>query len=187
MLTMMRANTSKALIATLFVVACSRDVGHREGVADTAAPTPITRLSDPPALAKGPYVGTRHNPLPPGVNYVEGATLHIDGAGYVLSHVQTPDGDMVWLDSIVTGARPPASIVRATVRVPNLARDERLLIASCDVNGQLDSRVVAIVVNEANATKFTKVRQAWRVDAQRGRFDVIPVAGITCEDPGSSR
>jgi hypothetical protein len=59
-------------------------------------------------------------------------------------------------------------------------------MASCDVDGRLDSRVVAIVVNEANATKLTKVRQAWRADASNGRFDVIPVAGITCEDPGTS-
>jgi hypothetical protein len=59
-------------------------------------------------------------------------------------------------------------------------------MASCDVNGKLDGRVVAIVVNEANATKFTKIRQAWRTDASGGRFDVIPVAGISCEDPGAS-
>jgi hypothetical protein len=59
-------------------------------------------------------------------------------------------------------------------------------MASCDVDGRLDGRVVAVVVNEPNATKFTKVRQAWRVDVGNARFDVIPVAGITCEDPGAS-
>ena len=59
-------------------------------------------------------------------------------------------------------------------------------MASCDADGRLDGRVIAIVVNEANVTKSTKVRQAWRVDARSGRFDVIPVAGISCEDPGTS-
>ena len=59
------------------------------------------------------------------------------------------------------------------------------MLASCDANGRLDPFVVAIVVNEANVTRFTKVRQAWRANAKAHRFDIIPVAGIVCEDPGS--
>jgi hypothetical protein len=181
----MRVKKTNLFALALIVAACSRDAGHREGVADTRSAEPVSRLSDPPALASGPYVGTRHNPLPPGVDYVEGATLHVNGAGYVLSHVRTPTGDMVWLDSIIAGAKPPAVIVRASVRIPQLARDERLFIASCDVNGRLDERVVAIVVNQPNTTKFAQIRQAWRADARRARFDVIPVTAITCEDPGA--
>jgi len=57
-------------------------------------------------------------------------------------------------------------------------------MASCDANGKLDPNVIAIVVTEPNATKFTKVRQAWRVNAAAGRFDLIPVAGIVCEETG---
>ena len=92
---------------------------------------------------------------------------------------------MVWLDSLVPGSQPPIKIVRAELRVPPLARDERLFMASCDVNGRLAGRVIAVVVNEVGVTKFTKIRQAWRADPRRGRFDVIPVAGIACEDPGT--
>ena len=100
----------------------------------------------------------------------------------------TPAGDMLWLEADVPhtsiGGRP-GHTVRAVLKVPPLSRDERLLMASCDVNGKLDGRVVAIVVGEAQATRFTSVRQAWRADPVAGRFDLIPVAGISCEDPGS--
>jgi hypothetical protein len=59
------------------------------------------------------------------------------------------------------------------------------MLASCDVNGRLDPLVIAIVVNEASVTRFTKIRQAWRANPGSRRFDIIPVAGIVCEDPGS--
>ena len=32
---------------------------------------------------------------------------------------------------------------------------------------------------------FTQIRQAWRVNIPDARFDIIPVKGIVCEDPGS--
>ena len=76
-------------------------------------------------------------------------------------------------------------IRRAQIAVPPLAADERMMLGSCDVNGRLDPFVVAIVVNEANATRFAKVRQAWRANPKTRAFDIVPVAGIVCEDPGS--
>lgn len=45
--------------------------------------------------------------------------------------------------------------------------------------------VVAIVVNEPGASRFTGIRQAWRADAGAARFDVIPVDGVVCEEPGT--
>ena len=65
-----------------------------------------------------------------------------------------------------------------------LGPDERLFFASCSVAGKLDPRVVAIVVDEPNVTTFTKVRQAWRANIDRGEFELIPVTGITCEETG---
>ena len=88
---------------------------------------------------------------------------------------------MLWLETLDGRER----VVRAELRVPPLAADERLMIGSCDVNGRLDARVVAIVVAEPGVTRLTKIRQAWRADAQAGRFDLLPVAGIVCEEPGS--
>ena len=168
------------------VVACSGDVSRKEGSSDVAAAGSVPS-SSPPSVASGRYTGTRHGPLPAGIVSQGGALLRIDGNDYAFTHVRTPTGDMVWLDSIASGAGPtPAKIVRAELRVPPLAKDERLLMASCDVDGRLDGRVVAIVVTEPNVTKVTKIRQAWRADARLGRFEVIPVAGIVCEDPGMS-
>jgi len=182
-------NVSKQIfVAVAFVVAaCSSDARRKEAASDVAAAGAVPASQSPPGVASGRYIGVRHGPFPAGVASVGGAVVRIDGTEYAFTHVRTPSGDMVWLDSIASGDAPtPVKIVRAELRAPPLARDERLLMASCDVNGKLDGRVVAIVVNEANATKFTKVRQAWRADARNGRFDVIPVAGITCEDPGAS-
>jgi hypothetical protein len=124
--------------------------------------------------------------LPAGITEQGGAVIRIGKSEYAVSHVRSRDADMLWLDSIVAGtSQPPEKIVRAELRIPPLERDERMFIASCDVNGRLDSRIVAIVVEEPGASKFTKIRQAWRADPHRGRFDVIPVTGVTCEDPGT--
>ena len=123
--------------------------------------------------------------MPAGVSNEGGALIHIGAAEYSISHVRAKGVDMLWLDSIVPGkSQNPEKVVVAELRIPPLGRDERLFMASCDVNGQLAPRLVAIVINEQGVSKFTKVRQAWRADAARGRFDVIPVANISCEDPG---
>jgi hypothetical protein len=169
-----------------FAVACSRESIRKTGVADTSVPTPSPAApSSRPDLSEGHYVGVHHDPLPRGVTSEGGALIRIGGADYSISHVRARGVDMLWLDSIVPGkAQDPEKIVRAELRIPPLDRDERLFMASCDVNGRLDSRVVAIVVNEPGVSKFTKVRQAWRADAARGRFDVMPVTGVTCEEPG---
>ena len=136
------------------------------------------------------YVGMRYGTLPSGFSYQAGSTLSrgSGGAGrYAVSQVRTPRGDMLWLETIGPrdGRAPDERVVRAELRVPPLVADERLMIGSCDVNGRLDARVVAIVVADPGVTRLTKIRQAWRADAQAGRFDLLPVAGIVCEEPGS--
>jgi hypothetical protein len=185
---MLRVILKLPLAVALALVACSSDAARKERSSDVAAAgTGTLPSSSPPTVASGRYIGTRHGPLPSGIVSQGGALVRIDGVDYAFTHVRTPTGDMVWLDSIVSGGgQTPTKIVRAELRVPPLARDERLLMASCDVDGRLDGRVVAVVVNEPNVTKVTKIRQAWRADGRLGRFDVIPVAGIVCEDPGTS-
>lgn len=129
------------------------------------------------------YVGMRYASLPSGFAYRAGSVIPRSDANarYALSQVGTPRGDMMWLETLDSRER----VVRAEVRVPPLAADERLLIGSCDLNGRLDPRVVAIVVGGSGSTRFTNVRQAWRADAGAGRFELLPVAGIVCEEPGS--
>jgi hypothetical protein len=125
--------------------------------------------------------------MPRGVSYVSGAVLppRRGGGEYEIAHLKTPRGEMIWFDSLAHTSRPtPTRTVRAELRVPPLSRDERLFLASCNVNGKLDVRIVAIVVNEPNVTTFAKVRQAWRVNVERGEFELVPVTGITCEETG---
>jgi hypothetical protein len=174
------------LLPVLLAAACSKEAAHRARETDTGAtPSTPSLPSTAPDLSGAHHVGTRHGPLPEGITEQGGALIRIGTADYAIAHLKSRDGDLLWLDSIVRGkTQPPEKIVRAELRIPPLERDERLFMASCDVNGRLDARVVAIVVNEPGATKFTKIRQAWRADARRGRFDVIPVTGVTCEEPG---
>ena len=138
------------------------------------------------------YVGMRYGSLPSGFSYKAGSTFSrgSGGAGrYAVSQVRTPRGDMLWLETIEPGdggrRATAARVVRAELRVPPLAADERLMIGSCDVSGRLDARVIAIVVADSGVTRLTKIRQAWRADTQAGRFDLLPLAGIVCEEPGS--
>ena len=137
------------------------------------------------------YVGVRYDALPRAFAFETGAVLPKSpgaaSASFDLDRIRTPHGEMVWLDSIVAvaGRARPGRVVRAELRVPPLARDERLVMASCDVSGHLDPHVVAIVVVTGDSTTFTSIRQAWRADATSGQFELIPVTGITCSEPGS--
>ena len=192
----MRFRFSAAILATtfiatvLFVTACDHEAeSSRSGAAaaDSAAAAPR------PAQRKSPtsYVGLQYDSLPVNFTYKGGSAIprtpSSPAADYDFSHVATPRGEMIWFDTIAASPNhgPPPHMVRAELTIPPLASDERVFMASCDVNGTLDPLVVAIVVSEPNVTRFTKVRQAWRVNVRGARFDVIPVTGVTCEDPGS--
>jgi hypothetical protein len=160
---------------------CSRESSRSAQSTDTAiAASP--RGATGASASTG--VVTRGAALPPGVKLVSGAT--IPNTDYVFRRVATPRGDAIWLDSMAQDGSPtPTRTRRADLALPPLAADERVMLASCDVNGGLDPLVIAIVVNEANVKRFTKIRQAWRANPASRRFDIIPVAGIVCEDPGS--
>jgi hypothetical protein len=183
--------------------ACSRDTSRRVSSDGRPSDTAIFASGTSPGSGSAAggganplrgasnYVGLKYGSLPSHFSYEGGAVLSRGAGGvngdYDFSHVRTPRGDMIWLDTLDAhgGGKVPARIVRAELTIPPLANDERLFMASCDVAGKFDSRVVAIVVSEPNVTQFTKVRQAWRVNVSAARFDVIPVSGVVCEDPGT--
>jgi hypothetical protein len=190
---MPRMRNSASFLLALMAVAsgCSRDKPRTPRGGTHAAEPPSAQggvsVGSQPPLARGTFVGNRYESLPKGVTLVAGAVLPASRAAgeYELARVKTPRGEMIWFDSLAHSSRAtPARTVRAELKVPPLSSDERLFMASCDVGGKLDPRVVAIVVNEPNVTTFTKIRQAWRVNSGRGQFELIPVAGITCEEPG---
>lgn len=168
--------------AATAISACSNESARRDGATDTAI---VASPSARSAATPRPTSGTgRSESLPPGVKLEGGAT--IPNTDYVFRRVSTPRGGAIWLDSMTKdGSRAPVRIRRAELAVPPLAADERMMLASCDVKGRLDPFVVAIVVSDANVSRFSKIRQAWRANPRTGTFDIMPVAGIVCEDPGS--
>jgi hypothetical protein len=173
------------LAALPVAVACNRDAPRAAGSSDSAVAT----VSSSPAVVKTNYVGLQYDSLPGSFSYRGGSVLPRRparrNAEYDFAHVTTPMGEMIWLDTIgaPVGRGLRAKIVRAELKIPTLARDERLFMASCDVTGKLDPEVIAIAMTDSGATRFTKIRQAWRVNIPAARFELIPVAGIVCEEP----
>lgn len=181
----MRLALLTVLTGAAIITGCGRgnDRGSSGAPPDTVAAANAARASaatnTTPNAASNAYVGDQYDSLPRGVSYKGGSVA----GNYDFARVGTPRGDMIWLDSIVgPSEKPPRKMVKAALSLPRLAADERLVLASCDVSGTLDPLVVAIVVNEPNVTRYTKVRQAWRADVHASRFDVIPIDGIVCEE-----
>jgi hypothetical protein len=179
---------SVVVAAGALIGACSGE-GIR-GRSDSAAAAGIV-VSPAEFSTATKYLGIRYDSLPPTFTFVSGALIAMgpgsSAMGFDLDLVRTPRGNMVWLDSIVAVSPRgrPSRIVRAELRVPPLAADERLVMSSCDVDGHRDPRVVAIVIVEPSATQYTSIRQAWRADAASGQFEVIPVTGVACGRPES--
>jgi hypothetical protein len=173
------------LLAAAALSSCSNESAHTTPSHDSAIAPPVGQQAVPGQPSRGgSFVGLTYDSLPPGVKSVGGAILSNPGdarGDYAFDRVTTPRGDMIWLDTVAARSRT----VRAELPIPALARDERVFISSCDAGGRLDPRVIAIVVNEPNVSRFTKVRQAWRADVHTARFEIVPVAGIVCEDPGA--
>jgi hypothetical protein len=181
---------SVVVVICTAIAACSGDGtgrdSHESGASAAGTVVSAAEFSSAPK-----YLGIRYDSLPPAFTFVSGALLPgasgAGAAGFDLDLVRTPHGDMLWLDSIVAVSPRgrPSRVVRAELKVPPLAADERLVMSTCDVDGRVDPRVVAIVVIGPGVAQFPPVRQAWRANAATGSFDVIPVTGIACGQPES--
>ena len=182
---------SLVILTCAVLAACSGDAARGDSH-DSGASAAGTVVSAAEFSSATKYLGIRYDSLPPAFTFVSGALLPgasgAGAAGFDLDLVRTPRGDMLWLDSIVAVSPRgrPSRVVRAELKVPPLAADERLVMSTCDVDGHLDSRVVAIVVIGPGVAQFPPVRQAWRANATTGLFDVIPVTGVACGQPESS-
>jgi hypothetical protein len=176
-----------AAVSFALAAACGRRDARSTARVDTAVavhrPAPAGTTTD--------YVGLQYDVLPEDFHFEGGAVLPPVNGGlagsFDFAHVKTPRGDMIWLDTLgpATSRGLPNRIVRAELRVPPLSADERLFMGSCDAGGKVDPRIVAIAVNPTNAARSEKVRQAWRANPSAARFDLIPVRGISCEEPGA--
>jgi hypothetical protein len=189
-----RVTATVGIAATLAIAltACGPDSSKRvksDGTpSDSAHRAAVPTMSHDSAYHGATfYVGLHYTSLPSRLTNEGGAVLPRTSNGpkgdFAFSHVKTPRGDMIWLDSLDNKSKGKTRIVRAELVIPPLANDERLFMASCDASGKFDPRIVAIVVNDAKATKFTQIRQAWRANTVSNQFDVVPIAGVTCEEP----
>ena len=174
--------------ACALLAACSGDEPRRGSHDSTASAAGIV-VSAAEFSSASKYLGIRYDSLPPAFTFVSGAllpgTAGPGASGFDLDLIRTPRGDMLWLDSIVavSSRGRPSRVVRAELKVPPLASDERLVMSTCDVDGRVDPRVVAIVVVGPGEAQLPPVRQAWRANAMSGAFDVIPVTGVACSQP----
>jgi hypothetical protein len=174
-------------ISLAVIAACTRQDARSTARVDTA----VAVRRPAPAGTTTDYVGLQYDVLPEDFHFEGGAVLPPVSGGlagnFDFAHVKTPRGDMVWLDTLgpATSRGLPNRIVRAELRIPPLSADERLFMGSCDAGGKVDPRIVAIAVSATNASRSDKVRQAWRANPSAARFDLIPVGGIACEEPGA--
>jgi len=185
----MRLATLWCMATCALSAACSdAGSGGRHDTTSSAAGIVVTPAE---FISARRYVGIRYDSLPTTFTFVSGSLIAPGGgssaAAFDLDHVRTPRGEMVWLDSIVAVSPRgrPTRVVRAELKVPPLAADERLVMATCEVDGRLDPHVVAIVVSAPAETHYAPIRQAWRANALSRQFEVIPVTGIVCDQAGS--
>src|SRR6185437_10274972 len=79
-----------------------------DGAGDSIGGSSVTSSTPgAPVARSGKYVGTIHGALPAGVTLVGGSVI-ADRFGhpsvFSFSHVRTPSGEMIWLDSVETRA-----------------------------------------------------------------------------------
>jgi len=175
-------------VAVALAAACNTQDARSRARVDTAVGI---RRPAPAGSTTTDYVGLQYDVLPEDFHFEGGAVIPPVNGGlagnFDFARVSTPRGDMIWLDTLgpATSRGLPNRIVRAELRIPPLSADERLFMGSCDAGGKVDPRIVAIAVGPTNASRSAKIRQAWRANPRAARFDLIPVTGIACEEPGT--
>jgi hypothetical protein len=167
------------LLAAAIVVAASACTGEKSRGPDTAAAKPAVTS----------YVGYGYDPVPEGVSLVSASEIvEPDGkpTHFVLTHVITPLGNTMWLDSLLpSDGQVRRRIVRAELLV-NVERGNRLIISTCDVNKKLDPAVVAMVRDSADANgKYSAIVHAWRANPREAKFDTLAGTDVVCDEPNA--
>jgi hypothetical protein len=70
------------------------------------------------------------------------------------------------------------------VELPSLGEGDYLSVGLCELAGQPDARIVAIVDASEDVEWYTTVRWARRLDMQTGRFVPVPESHVRCANEG---
>lgn len=90
---------------------------------------------------------------------------------------------MMRLEKRTAGEANAASAweLKNVIIVPPLAANEQFVLGLCRLDGTVDPGVVA-VARVRNVPRLRDIRVAFRVDAQRERFEPIPADRVTCDN-----
>lgn len=181
----MRARLPALLLAGL--IACGteqpREAATPGASADsTAAPAgELTTTVPAPAESLATRRFSGHD-LPAGFERLAAFLLAMpDAPEYTLMHVQGDTAQELWLCRN-SGERQNGAIVWVLSDrqvVPALAGDEALILGLCQVEGETDPAIAAVVRKTATP-KWREVRAAWRADVEHGRLHPIATEGIAC-------
>ncbi len=134
------------------------------------------------------YVGSRHPPLPKDVVSLSGWVLmtpaflrpRLGGTVFGMSFVETPSGDMVWLDTLIGELGDSRVQWEVVAVVPIPPRDSTVsMVESCAV-GTEDriGKVIALVQGDQEI--YETVLRSWRANLDSLRIDEIPTDNVVC-------
>ena len=136
-------------------------------------------------------VGTIVPPYPKGLDGKQGACIS-GGAGYThicdyaYEIIEDTAGKMLKIISkkkLPGTANPPKWKVTDEINYPKISNDTFLVIGVCQVSGEFDDSVMALV-REIDAEYFDDVSWARRLDRETGKIIETSQAGIRCQNEG---
>lgn len=126
------------------------------------------------------YIGLEHPPLP---NELKDLGSFLIGTGddseypYSVKLVQKGNECMMWLELLISLDENGKAVSKVVdvVLLPSFEQNYEILTGGssdrCSVNGEYDPNLIALAGLEDGDTEYlTKIRKAWRVDPQAGKF-----------------
>lgn len=139
----------------------------------------------------GNLVGTVVPPYPAGLDSKQGTCVS-GGAGYehlcdyAFGILEDENGKLLMIlgQKHVPGSENPVRwLVTDAIAYPAVAEDQYLARGACEVNGEPDDSVIAIV-QVVDAESFNKALWARRLDRETGKFVDLSPTGVRCVNEG---
>ena len=153
--------------------------------------------SAPPSVAltagQNRYVGLVYTDPPTELTWHGGALISDASGGltdYAISHMEDRDGQMMWLERIVSYddlGRPSVEVL-AVLRLPDLGPREQAIIGDCRTSAGAPGPggLVAVAEQTADAQGHGAARAVWQAEIATQTFVPLPATGLSCgwEDDG---